>query len=103
MAFLIIGVLLLAGKLAEIGPMGEWPWWVVLTPFGLATLWWAISDKLGLTQRKAMQRMDERKEKRRTEAMEALGLNKKRVKQVSRAEEQSRRGDGASADPTNRG
>ncbi len=103
MAFLIIGVLLLAGKLAEIGPMGQWSWWVVLTPFGLASVWWAISDKLGLTQRKAMQRMDDRKEKRRVDAMEALGLSKKRVKQVNRAEEQVRRGDGTSADPTNRG
>ena len=101
-AFLIIGVLLLAGKLADIGPMGGWSWWIVLTPFGLTTVWWAISDKFGLTQRKAMKRMDDRKEKRRAEAMEALGLNKRRVKQVTRAEEDVRRGDGASADPTHR-
>ena len=103
MAFLIIGVLLLAGKLAEIGPMGQWSWWFVLTPFGLATAWWAVSDKLGLTQRKAMQRMQDRTEKRRVEAMESLGLNKRRVKQVTRAEEQVHRGDGESADPTKRG
>ena len=103
MAFLIIGVLLLVGKLADLGPMGGWSWWVVLTPFALAAIWWAISDKLGLTQRRAMQRMDDRKEKRRVEAMESLGLNKRRVKQVTRAEEQVRRGDGESADPTKRG
>ena len=102
MAFLIIGVLLLAGKLADLGPMGGWSWWIVLTPFGLATVWWAISDKFGLTQRRAMKRMDDRKEKRRAEAMEALGMNKRRVKQVTRAEEDVRRGDGVSADPTNR-
>ena len=102
MAFLIIGVLLLAGKLADIGPMGGWSWWIVLAPFGLTTVWWAISDKFGFTQRKAMKRMDDRKEKRRAEAMEALGLNQRRVKQVTRAEEDVRRGDGASADPTNR-
>jgi len=100
--FLIIGVLLLAGKLADIGPIGEWSWWTVLTPFGLATVWWAIADKVGFTQRKAMKRMDERKEKRRTEAMEALGLDKRRVKQVTRAEEEVRRREGASADPTKR-
>ena len=103
MAFLIIGVLLLVGKLADLGPMGGWSWWVVLTPFALAAIWWAISDKLGLTQRRAMQRMDDRKEKRRLEAMESLGLNKRRVKQVTRAEEQVHRGDGESADPTKRG
>jgi small Trp-rich protein len=101
-AFLIIGVLLLAGKLADFGPMGQWSWWVVLTPFGLATVWWAIADSVGLTQRRAMKRMDDRKEKRRTEAMEALGLNKQRVKQVTRAEEDVRRREGGSADPTNR-
>ena len=102
MGFLIIGVLLLAGKLAEIGPMGGWSWWIVLAPFGMATVWWAIADSVGFTQRKAMQRMDDRKEKRRTEQMEALGLSKRRVKQVTRAEEDVRRGDGGSADPTNR-
>ena len=102
MGFLIIGVLLLAGKLAEIGPMGEWSWWVVLAPFGMATMWWAIADSMGFTQRKAMKRMDDRKEKRRMEAMEALGLNKRRIKQVTRAEENVRRREGASADPTNR-
>jgi len=101
-AFLIIGVLLLAGKLAEIGPMGDWSWWIVLAPFAMATVWWAIADSVGFTQRKAMQRMDDRKEKRRTDAMEALGLNKRRVKQVTRAEEDVRRREGASADPTNR-
>jgi len=100
--FLIIGVLLLAGKLAEIGPMGEWSWWVVLAPFGMATMWWAIADSMGFTQRKAMKRMDDRKEKRRMEAMEALGLNKRRIKQVTRDEENVRRREGASADPTNR-
>jgi len=101
-AFLIIGVLLLAGKLAEIGPMGDWSWWIVLAPFAMATVWWAIADSVGFTQRKAMQRMDDRKEKRRTDAMEALGLNKRRVKQVTRAEEDVRRREGPSADPTNR-
>jgi small Trp-rich protein len=101
-AFLIIGLLLLAGKLADLGPMGQWSWWIVLAPFGMATVWWAVADSLGFTQRKAMQRMDDRKEKRRVEAMDALGLNKRRVKQVKRAEEDVHRGDGVSADPTNR-
>jgi small Trp-rich protein len=101
-AFLIIGVLLLAGKLADFGPMGQWSWWIVLAPFGMATVWWAIADKLGFTQRKAMQRMDDRKEKRRTEAMDALGLNKRRVKQVTRADEDVRGHAGPSGDPTNR-
>ena len=103
MAFLIIGVLLLAGKLAEIGPMGGWSWWIVLAPFAMATVWWAIADSIGFTQRKAMQRMDDRKEKRRNAALESLGISKRHVKGVTRAQEQVRRGDGgSSADPTNR-
>ncbi len=42
MAFLILGILLLALKLAEFGPVATWSWWVVLLPFGLATAWWGF-------------------------------------------------------------
>jgi small Trp-rich protein len=60
-------------KLLGIAPAGEWNWLWILSPFGLAVLWWAWADKTGMTQRKAMKRMDERKEARRQKAMEALG------------------------------
>jgi small Trp-rich protein len=74
MAFLIIGVLLLALKLAEFGPVADWGWTWVLLPFGLAVVWWAIADKTGLTRRRAMRKMDERKAERRQRSLEQLGL-----------------------------
>lgn len=73
MLFVAIGVVLLLLKLAALGPFGEWSWFLVLSPFGLAVLWWWYADKSGFTQRKAMQRMDERKAARRERALDGLG------------------------------
>ena len=99
MPLLAVGVLLLVLKLAEIGPVGEWSWWFVLAPFGAAVLWWQFADSTGLTQRKAIQKMEKRKSDRRDRALESLGLNHQREKQVAqaRADAASRR---VSADPT---
>jgi small Trp-rich protein len=74
MAFLILGLVLVAMKWAEFGPVGQWSWWAVLVPFGLATLWWAFADSIGLTQRRAMRKMEETKAERRTRNLVALGL-----------------------------
>jgi small Trp-rich protein len=74
MAFMILGLLLLALKLAEFGPVADWGWTWVLLPFGLAVVWWAIADKTGLTRRRAMRKMDERKAERRQRSLEQLGL-----------------------------
>ena len=74
MAFLLVGLALLAMKWAEIGPVAGWAWWMVLTPFGLAVAWWAFADSTGLTTRRAMDKMDKRKAERRKRDMEALGL-----------------------------
>jgi small Trp-rich protein len=74
MAFMILGLLLVAMKLAEFGPVAAWGWTGVLLPFGLAAVWWAIADKTGITRRRAMRKMDERKEQRRQRSLEQLGL-----------------------------
>jgi small Trp-rich protein len=74
MFFIVVGVLLLVAKLAGIGPPAEWSWWLVLSPFLAAALWWQFSDSMGLTQKRAMQRMEDRKQARREKAMDALGL-----------------------------
>jgi small Trp-rich protein len=74
MAFLILGIVLLAMKLGEFGPGAAWSWWLVLAPFGLAVLWWSFADSSGLTQRRAMDKMETRKVERRERNMEALGL-----------------------------
>ncbi|MDH4051371.1 MAG: TIGR04438 family Trp-rich protein [Rubrivivax sp.] len=78
MAFLILGLALLGMKAAEFGPVAAWPWWAVLLPFGLAVLWWAFADSTGLTQRRAIEKMDRRKAERRERDMEKLGLGTKR-------------------------
>lgn len=80
MWFVLIGTLLVVLKLAGVAPVAGWSWFIVLIPFGLAVLWWAWADKSGLTQRQAMQRLDERKEQRRKKAMEALGQGEQRRK-----------------------
>ncbi|MCP5272867.1 MAG: TIGR04438 family Trp-rich protein [Burkholderiaceae bacterium] len=85
MAFLLLGLALLALKFAEIGPVAQWSWWVVLAPFGLAVAWWAYADSTGLTQRRAIAKMDKRKAERRQRDMEALGLGIQRDKRTRRA------------------
>lgn len=77
MAFLILGILLLAMKMAEFGPVAHWSWWVVLAPFVLAVLWWSFADSIGLTQRRAMDKMEATKAERRARNLEALGMGPK--------------------------
>lgn len=85
MAFMLLGLALLALKFAEIGPVALWSWWVVLAPFGLAVAWWAYADGTGLTQRRAIAKMEKRKAERRQRDMEALGLGIQRDKRARRA------------------
>lgn len=75
MALVLIGVLLLLMKWADFGPVADWGWPWVLAPFGLAALWWAIADSTGLTQRRAIEKMEARKAARRERDMKALGLD----------------------------
>lgn len=74
MGFLLLGLALLAMKAAEFGPVANWSWFIVLAPFGLAVLWWAFADSTGLTQRRAIAKMEKRKVDRRQRDMVALGL-----------------------------
>ena len=75
MLFVLLGVALLALKFFDIGPVAAWDWWAVLLPFGAAVLWWAFADKTGLTKKREMNKMEERKKARRRKSMVALGLN----------------------------
>ncbi|MBB3193516.1 TIGR04438 family Trp-rich protein [Roseateles terrae] len=77
MWLIVVGVLLLLMKVAEVGPGADLSWWWVLAPFGLAVLWWEFADKTGYTQRKAMDRLDERQKARREEAMTKIGTSDK--------------------------
>ena len=84
MPMVIVGVLLLLAWFLELGPVGTWPWWILPIPFGMAIAWWSFADGSGLTQRRAMQRMDDRKQERRDRSMEALGLGTKRDHRAER-------------------
>ena len=74
MYLLGIGIVLLLLKYLEVGPVAEWSWWVVLSPFGLAVVWWIWADVSGWTKRKAMQRDADRKRDRLDRNIDAMGL-----------------------------
>jgi small Trp-rich protein len=98
MPLVLIGVLLFVCKLAELGPVAAWSWWIIALPFGGAAAWWQFSDVTGLTRRKAMDKMAQRKADRRSRDLEALGLDS-RAKRVARANEAAAQQQ-PSADPT---
>ena len=78
MYFLGLGLILLALKYLELGPVAGWDWWVVLLPFGLAMAWWAWADSSGYTKRKAMQRDNARREDRIERNKTAIGTSTKK-------------------------
>ena len=80
MYLLGIGIVLLLMKYLEIGPVAEWSWWVVLSPFAGAVAWWTWADWSGYTKRKAVERENVRKQARIDKSREALGLGPKKRK-----------------------
>jgi small Trp-rich protein len=86
MLFIVVGVLLIGLKLADIGPVATWSWWIVLAPFGLAAAWWAYADASGLTKRREMDKLEDRKKERRSKAMDALGIDRNRQNRQTAAE-----------------
>ena len=70
---LLLGLLLGGLKLAGVGVVAGWSWWLVLAPFALAALWWKVADAVGITQRQAMARADKRAADRREAQFAALG------------------------------
>ena len=78
MYFLGLGLILLAMKSLEYGPVAAWSWWVVLAPFALAVAWWAWADSSGYTKRKAMERENARRDARIERSKTAIGTNFKK-------------------------
>lgn len=79
MYFVGFGLIFMVMKYLEIGPVAAWEWWIVLSPFGLAVVWWAWADSTGYTKRKAMELEDAKRQERLDKSKEALGtLRKKR-------------------------
>lgn len=83
MFFIIIGVALLALRIAGVSPMADWnldPFgdlWKLAWPFLAALLWWLWADSSGLTKRREMRKDEERKAERRERNISNLGLGTK--------------------------
>ena len=74
MYFLLLGIAALIMKYIEFGPVAAWPWWVVLSPFGMAVLWWAWADSSGYTKRVEMDKMEKRKKDRLERQRAQMGM-----------------------------
>ena len=75
MYLLGLGLVLLLMKYAALGPVADWSWWWVLSPFVLAVIWWLWADTFGYTKRKAMERENQRIKERRARTKDALDAN----------------------------
>lgn len=73
MYFLGLGLVLLALKYLEIGPVATWSWLIVFAPFGLAMAWWAWADATGYSKKKVMEKENQRRKERIERSKEALG------------------------------
>jgi small Trp-rich protein len=78
MLFLGLGIILLAMKYLEYGPVAALSWWIVLAPFGLAVVWWTWADWSGYSKKKAVQRENEKKQARIDKSKESLGIRTRR-------------------------
>jgi len=74
MYFLLAGIVALALKYFEVGPVATWNWWVVLSPFALAVAWWAWADASGYTKKKEVEKMEKRKQDRIDKQRDAMGM-----------------------------
>jgi small Trp-rich protein len=72
MYLLVLGLILGGLKLFEVGPVANWGWWWVLSPFALAALWWWFADASGYTKRKAMEQEEQRKQQRLQDSRDRL-------------------------------
>jgi small Trp-rich protein len=81
MLFVIVGILAIVLNLAGIGPTAAWNWdlfgdvWKFVAPFVLAALWWWWADVTGRNKRIEIERMDARKQVRREQNLQALGMD----------------------------
>ena len=78
MYLLGLGLILMALKYLEIGPVAKLEWWHTIVPFGLAAVWWAIADSTGYTKRKAVERMNKKQAERLQTAREKLNPSLKK-------------------------
>ena len=75
MYLLGLGIFLLIMKYLAVGPVADWSWWLVMSPFGMAVLWWAWADHSGYTKKKSMDRENKRKQERIDRNRENMGTS----------------------------
>jgi small Trp-rich protein len=65
MYLLIIGFLLVLMKFMEFGPVANWSWWIVLSPFMIILFWWEVIERIFKLRekREASQLAKEKKER----------------------------------------
>lgn len=88
---LVLGLMLVLAKVTDFGPFGSWSWWFILAPFVAAVIWWQFSDAMGITKRREIERLEDRKRQRREKALESLGIDHRRDRQVRQAREAAER------------
>lgn len=77
MYLLLLALVLTALKWAEINPVGQWSWWIVLGAYGSTALWWWWADVSGYTRRQAEERIEERRQKRIAQHKDGLGMRRR--------------------------
>lgn len=73
-----LGILLVLLKYLEVSPVVNWSWWWVLSPFAVTAAWWMWADASGYTKRKAMEKMDQRRQDRIDRAKHSMGRGDRR-------------------------
>ncbi len=73
MYLLLCGLVLIGLKYLQIGPVADWAWWWVLSPLAVTAAWWAWADASGYSKRKAMEKMEQRKQDRINRQRQAMG------------------------------
>lgn len=91
MYLVLVGALLVVLKFGDVSPVVEWSWWWVLSPFAGAVVWWTYSDMTGLTRKREMDKIEDRKDARRRKAFEALGLDPRKAGRDKKKAEAFRR------------
>ncbi len=74
MGFVVLGLLAVILKMFGWTIVAGWSWWIVLSPFVAAALWWTLADLTGRTRLQAQRRHEQRIERRRRHHLEAMGM-----------------------------
>ena len=80
MAAVVLAVLkaLVHLEVVDVAGIAAMSWWWVLGGFAVTMAWFTYADQSGLTKRKAMEKMDKRKQERLNKQRELLTGRRKR-------------------------